>query len=237
MKCGNLLLVIPPVVLEKGENFEVDVDFANNLILYLKNFEKVTVACPALNSNNNSGLQNTVPFESLQGAERVFYIPLPYTYREDRHLVHYHSIRKMLISEINKADYLLFSPHAMFDWSTLAAKLAVSMGRSYDMEADWFIESVSRLDLSKMPFGLKKLRKFVWMKYYGNAYRYCLINSDVSLLQGRDVFDAYRNIAPNPFKVLNVQITKKDILSSEGVENKISKVKKKNQLQSAMLVV
>lgn len=227
---GRLLLVIPPVVLKVGDGVEVDGDFANNLRAYCENFDHVTVACPALQSSTNSGLHNTIPFNDIAGYERLAFILLPFTYREDRHIRHYRSVRKLLRLEIEKADYLLFSPHAMFDWSTLAARLAVAMNRSYDMEGDWNLENVSRLKLSEMPSGLNKIRKYFWLKYYTPIYHMCLRKSSVALLQGQDVYDAYKTIAPNPKKVLNVQITPDNYISNTQLAAKLQRLRDGNPL-------
>ena len=43
---GKLLMVTPPVVRVIHGNYEVEVDFSNNLRMYLSNFAHVTFACP-----------------------------------------------------------------------------------------------------------------------------------------------------------------------------------------------
>jgi hypothetical protein len=83
---------------------------------------------------------------------------LPFTYKETRHLRHYFAVKALLRSEINKADYLLFSPHAKYDWPTLAAELAVKLKRKYVVESDGDHRSVGRLLLRSMPFGPRKLK-------------------------------------------------------------------------------
>src|ERR1035441_7348259 len=86
---GKLLLVIPPVVRMINGVHEVEADFANNLKLYLANFSHVTFACPVLFSERDSGILRSVPLSKIQNSDRLSYIALPYTYREDRHLRHY----------------------------------------------------------------------------------------------------------------------------------------------------
>jgi glycosyltransferase involved in cell wall biosynthesis len=61
-----------------------------------------------------------------------------------------------------------------------------------------------------MPNGLRKLRQFLWLKGHSRPYRAIMRGSSLALLQGATVFEAYRNIAPNPQQVLNVQITDAD---------------------------
>lgn len=223
---GTLLLVIPPVVELADSGYALDGDFANNLRAYLRSFGHVTVACPAIPQSPHNGLVKTVPFSTIEDRERLTFIPLPYTYREDRHLIHYLRTRAILREEVQKADYLLFSPHAVFDWSTLAAKIAISTGRSFDMEADGDGYNISRLQISKMPFGLKKVRQILLAEHYKRVYLNCLSKSSVALLQGQEVFDAYSALSPNPRKVLNVQVTQSDIISPEELDMKLKGQKK-----------
>ena len=222
---GKLLLVIPPVVRMINGVHEVEADFANNLKLYLANFSHVTFACPVLFSERDSGILRSVPLSKIQNSDRLSYIALPYTYREDRHLRHYLATRKLLRSEIAKADYLIFSPHAKYDWPTLAALQAIKMKRKYDMESDWVHGSVQRLNLAAMPPGLNKIRKTLWMYSFLRTVDKCLSHSSLALLQGRDVFDAYKDVAPNPHKVLNVQVSSEDQIPSAQLKEKLARIK------------
>src|SRR5277367_411427 len=114
---GKLLLVIPPVVRVVNGIYEVEADFSNNLRMYLKNFDHVTFACPTILTAKDSGIIRSLPLCKMQNCDRLSYISLPYAYREDRYLCHYLATKRRLRSEIANADYLLFSPHAKYDWS------------------------------------------------------------------------------------------------------------------------
>src|SRR5580704_11592337 len=153
---GKLLMVIPPTVRMVDGNYEVENDYANNLCAYLENFDHVTFACPLL-PDGAQGILRSQPISRMRDADRLTYIRLPYTYREDKHLFHYFSTRRALLSEIKEAKYLLFSPHAKYDWSTVGAELAIKLKRKYGIEADWDHRSVWSLQLRAMPFGVKKL--------------------------------------------------------------------------------
>src|SRR5882757_5165548 len=210
-KSGTLLLVIPPVVRSVKGIYEVEADFANNLRLYLANFNHVTFACPVFPDEEASRIiLRSLALDKIQNADRLSFIPLPYAYREDRYLRHYLSTRRLLASEIAKAEYLIFSPHAKYDWSTLAAHLAIKQKRKYDMESDHDHASASQFYLATMPAGLNKLRKTIWARSFIKAVENYFSQSSLALLQGQDVFDAYKDIAPNPHKVLNVQISSED---------------------------
>ena len=115
---GSLLLVIPSVVLNDRTGLQVEEDFLNNLSVYSRNFDEVVFACPALTPDQNEGyIQRSALLAELP--ENVRYVQLPYTYREDTHLRHYIHTRKLLRGLIDRADHLLFAPHAPFDWPTL----------------------------------------------------------------------------------------------------------------------
>jgi colanic acid/amylovoran biosynthesis glycosyltransferase len=169
----------------------------------------------------------------LPNADRLTYIRLPYTYREDRHLSHYFSSRKVLLEEISKAKYLLFSPHAMYDWSTLGAKLAFNRKRKYCFESDWDQRSAANLRLREMAFGVKKLRKSLWARSFTKRVNLCSARSSLALLQGQEVYDAFKDIAPNPHKVLNVQVSSEDKISSAELMAKLRKIKNGEPLSIA----
>lgn len=229
---GKLLQVIPSTVRLVDGNYEVEGDYANNLRAYLKNFDHVTFACPAAPAGM-PGILRSQPISQMQDSDRLTYVPLPHTYREDKHLLHYFFTRKLLLSEINKANYLLFSPHAKYDWPTLAAKLAMKLKRKYCIESDWDQWSAWRLQLSAMPFGAKKLRKALWARSSRKQLNRCLAHSSLALLQGQEVYDAYKDIAPNPKKVLNVQVSAEDYISSAELQAKLVKIKNGGPLSIA----
>lgn len=227
---SKLLLVIPPVVRMVNGVHEVEADFANNLKVYLANFSHVTFACPVSFSERDSGILRSLPLSKIKNGDRLSYVALPHTYREDRHLRRYLATRKLLRSEIAKADCLLFSPHAKFDWPTLAALEAIKMKRKYNMESDWDHGSVLRLNLAAMPSGLNKTRKKLWTYSFLRTLDKCLSHSSLALLQGQDVFDAYKDVAPNPQKVLNVQVSSEDHIPFAQLKQKLTRIKEGKSL-------
>lgn len=154
---------------------------------------------------------------------RVVILPQPY--REDRYLLNKAKVSDILSSEIDKARYLLISPHAPFDWSTLAAEICIKKGRKYNMEADWNLPRTSKYLWSQMVFGPNKLRKRLWLAYHNRKYWRCLRHSSLALLQGEDVYNEYRTIAPNAHPVLNIQITEKEKISDAALEAKIRRTR------------
>lgn len=217
---NSLLMVVPSNVrLVEGE-IQVDSDYANNLRAYLRAFSKVTFACPIFTTKTVS-IVRSVPMNQIEGHERLVFLPLPYPYREDRYLKNYISVRARLVKEIADADFLLFSPHSKYDWSTLAANLAISQKRKFGIESDYDHRSVGDFHLSLMPSGVKKLRKIWWTKSFYRAAERCLSHSALALLQGQEVFDGLKQFAPNPKKVLNVQVNSEDFIPQPELESKL----------------
>ena len=217
---GNLLLVIPAVLAETPHGVLVDEHFGNNLGAYLASFKKVTVACPALALG-----RNMIALSAIPGAERCSILVLPEPYREDRFCRHYARVSRLLKDQINAADYLLISPHAAFDWSTLATRIALTLGRDYNMESDWNLQSVVRNQLSNMRFGLERLRKTLWFIVHTRYYLDSMRKARLSLLQGAAVMEAYSAVAANPQKVLNVQVAPADRISDDAFAAKVGRVR------------
>lgn len=221
---GSLLLVIPSVVLLDEGKLKVEADFCNNLRAYTRNFESVTFACPALKPEQNQGyVLRSVPIEEIPHGAR--YLRLPYTYREDTHLWHYFRTRQLLRREIALADYLLFSPHAPFDWPTLAAREAVRAGRSFDIECDLDWNNLMNFRIAQTPVGPKRLRVKLLAKRMKQDVDFCLAHSALALLQGKEVFEAYKGSASNPHMVLNVQVDRKDHIEAEELEHKLARIR------------
>ena len=221
---GRLLLVTPPVVVRRGSRLEIDPHFENNLAGYLSRVDRVAVACSPAAPTSGSGISNSIPVEETSIADRLDLIVLPEAYREDRYFRHGRAVRKLLTREIERSTYLSFSPHAPFDWPTLAAKIAISQRRPYDIEADWDMENVSWMLWSTMRPGLNKVRKRLWFRKFIRDFDKCMRHSSVALLQGADVYRAYKDVAPNPYQVLNVQVTREDFIVEDDLARKIDAI-------------
>lgn len=227
---NGLLMVIPSTIRFFELRCEIDEDYANNLREYLRSFSTVTFACP-VSTKKTFDIARSIPMTKIEGYNRLTFIPLPYPYREDRYLKYYLSVRAKLSSEIARSDFLLFSPHAKYDWSTLAANLAISQSRKFGIECDYDYRNVGSFHLSSMRPGLRKLRKVWWAKSFYDAADRCLKHSAIALLQGQEVFDGLKHLAANPQKVLNVQVTSDDLISENELGRKIHSITGSRSLQ------
>lgn len=222
MAKGQLLLVIPPVVDTSRGRLLIDGDFANNLIAYLAAFDSVRVMCPA--TTTDLTFPTMVEPSAVPGSERLQVEVLPLPYREDRYFRNKARVSRQLKAAIAEADYLLISPHSLFDWSTLAARIARRMGRRYNMEADWNLPEV-RADLWKeLPFGPEKARRWFWNRIHDRDYFAALKHSSLSLLQGGDVFHDLGPHAPNAYLVLNAQVTDSDHVGEQDLADKLTRL-------------
>jgi glycosyltransferase involved in cell wall biosynthesis len=226
---GRLLMVIPAVLRVEDGRVLLDEHYANNLRSYLNSFEHVVVASPAFEKPQ----KNLIPLEQVEGHERTTVHVLPLPYREDRYLRHRGNVRRLLDHEIAAADFVMLSPHSAFDWSTLAGVTALESGRRYGMEADWDLQSVWAEIIRDMPAGARKLRQSLWLKLHTPSFMKVLEGSSLALLQGAAVFDAYRNRAPNPHRVLNVQISDEDRIDVEVLARKAEEILKGAPLRIA----
>lgn len=218
---NSLVLVIPSVVSMSDGKLELDGDFANNLNAYLQAFSRVHVM--SVKAPPQNPFPSTVAVSDIEHADRLKVTVLPEPYREDRYLFHRGRVRRILKAAMLESEYHLISPHAAFDWSTLAAEICIAEGIPYNMEADWALPA-ARAELWRlMPPGPTKARKLFWRLYHDPKYYRALGHSALSLLQGGEVFHELADRAPNPFSVLNVQMTAEDRIGPVELARKLER--------------
>lgn len=218
---NSLVLVIPSIASVTDGELEFDGDFANNVNAYLEAFSRVHVMC--VQAAPGRPFPSTVKVADIAHADRLKVTLLPEPYREDRYLRHYVRVRRILREAMLESEYRSLSPHAAFDWPTLAAEICFAEGIPYDMEADWALP-VARAELWRlMPWGPAKLRKFAWGLYHDRKYYRALKRSALSLLQGGEVYHELGHRAPNAFSVLNVQMTEADRIDAAALAGKLAR--------------
>lgn len=218
---NSLLLVLPPVVDCTQEKIEVDVDFSHNLRAYLSAFSEVHVMCPK--TSTSVTFPQTIPVEDITGFERLRFSILPTPYREDKYFFNKGLVYAKLEREIKSYEYIVISPHAAFDWSTLAGEICISNGIPFDMEADWSLPHARKELWQRMPWGFSKLRKLIWRTVHDRKYLKVLRASSLALLQGADVYHDLSSYASNPHRVLNVQVGTDVHISKEQLARKLNR--------------
>lgn len=219
---NSLLLIIPPVLDRVDGDLVVDIDFAHNLDAYLKRFSEVCVMCPL--TSTSLTFPETVPIQAIDGHDRLTFDILPMPYREDRYLKERKRTCAAMRERIRSHEFILVSPHAAFDWSTLAASICRREGIPYNMEADWSLPQARRQLWQRMPWGLQKVRKWMSHAIHDRAYYRALKRSSLSLLQGGDVFHDLAPHAPNPYSVLNVQVDQADHITPTELLAKLDSI-------------
>lgn len=223
----NILQVLPSVMtLSEGE-LQIDDDFCESLRVTLNSFERATVACPVTEDILDSGLRRTTPIRDLPWHERVRFISLPSAYGWPDFVRHYRPIRRLLKSEIEKADCLVFSPHTLIgDWPTVAAREAAKLHRQYAIEADVVYESLARMHLAKIHSPWKRFIKGdVLLPMFEKSYRSSLAKSRLGLFQGQEVFNAYAEFCVNPVKVYHhIPVYKGSHITERELKEKTARV-------------
>lgn len=224
---GRMLMVLPANLEMKDDEIILDGDFSHYLKFYLESFEKVVIACPAAKLGTFPTVASLGPMDQN---DRLRIIVLPEPYREDRYMQSRRRVTSLLKEEIKNADFVVVAPHSAFDWPTLAAELCMQVQKPYNMEADWNLQQVNWSTWKKLPFGINKLRRYLWMRHHDPRYFRAMRNSNIALLHGRDVFDAYKNIAPNPHLVNNIRLAPGDHISDNILHAKIAHISTKLRL-------
>ncbi|WP_133365813.1 glycosyltransferase [Qipengyuania sediminis] len=219
---NDLVLVIPPILEVAGGAVRIDRDFANNLTAYLAHFDRVDVYCPKAGALGS--FPAVVEQHEIPGHERLGLHILPQPYREDRYLRHRLAVGRQLKAALARARYRLISPHAPLSWSSLAGRICVRNGWPFDFEADWDLAGTSRYIIAQMPPGPRKLHHRLRFELHMLRYRRLLRRSSLALVQGQDVYEAYKGIAPNIHSVLNIQITAAERIAPAEVEAKAGEI-------------
>ncbi len=88
-----------------------------------------------------------------------------------------------------------------------------------------------RFKVASMPWGVKKIRAAIysrWMKR--EAYR-LFSKSSLALLQGLELFETYKDAAPNPQTMLNVQVRPSDLISDDKLREKLAEIRSGSPLK------
>ena len=219
----RLLQVLPSVLISVCNELAIEVDCYESIRLYLDNFDQVTVACPVATQTSDSGLRRCRPVNDLPLKDRIRFIPLPNAYDLRGFISHYQSVKRLLKAEIEAADYLVFSPHSFIgDWPTVAAREAIKLSRPYVIEADVVYGEVARVGWARAPFWKQFIRKNAVLPLLQRIHRYCLKHSNLALLQGQDVYDAYSPFCQNAHKVYHMPISKEDYITNSQLQMKLN---------------
>lgn len=227
--------VVPPVVRDVGNGFEIDQDFANSLKIYLDHFESFAVACPVRTSDiKGSGLEQCIPISDLPwGPDRFKFIPLPWAYEPIAFLTAFLRVRRLLRAEIEASDYLIFTPSALIgDWPTVAVREAVRLGRPYTIEADGVHGDITRKRHISNVAWKRAVKRNILFPLADRSLRYCLSRSSLAVFQGQDVYNAYARHCANPHKLNHhVPVYAGDHISDAQLHAKLGSISRGDPLK------
>lgn len=230
----RLLQVLPSVVTSVHNELAIEVDCCESIRLYLDNFDQVTVACPVTTETSDSGLRRCRPVTDLPWQDRIRIVPLPNAYDLRGFLINYHSVKRLLKTEIEAANYLVFSPHTLIgDWPTVAIHEAVKLNRPYVIEADVVYGEVSRVGWARAPWWKQAIKKNIVLPLFQRSHAYCLKHSTLALFQGQDVFDAYSIFCRNPHKVYHMPVSTEDYITNSQLHIKLGGLDENRPLKIA----
>lgn len=223
---GNrLLMVLPSVVRQIDGELEIEVDFCEDLRLYLENFTSVTLACPVITELEDSGLRRCRPIRDLVSADRLKVIRLPAAYRPSKYLRALRSVRGVLRREIAGSNVLLFAPYTLIgDWPLVAAQEARRLGRTYAIDADVVYAEVARVNWARKPAWKRFIKNKFELGLFQLAFTRALKYSNLGLLRGQDVFDAYSLFCSNPHKVYHMPVSRADYIPRPELDKKVQSV-------------
>jgi glycosyltransferase involved in cell wall biosynthesis len=220
---GRLLQVLPSVMTVVNRELELEEDFCEGLRLCLDNFDEVRVVCPVTTDLTNSGLRRSRRIKDLPEQHRMKFIVLPNAYHWRDFLLSYANVKKALNLEIQKADYLVFSPHALVgDWPTVGVNEAIKLQRPYVIDADIVYEQVAQVAEARKAAWKRQVKQRLMTPLFQRSHRHSLKHSSLALLQGQDVFDAYAPFCSNPHKVYHMPVSKADYITDNELQDKLS---------------
>ena len=203
-----------------------DVDFCERrLKVLLEHFDEVSVACPVITEIKDAGHDAGRSVKDLPWLNRIKFIQLPNAYDLSSYVRNYQRVRRILKSEIENADYLVFSPHTLVgDWPTVAIREAIKLRRPYVLEADIVYDDfgIAQLGWAGKPFWTRLIKKDLILPLFRRTYRYCVAHASMTLLQGQDTYDSYSPFARNPQKISsNIALYKHDHVTESQLRNKL----------------
>lgn len=196
--------VAPPIVRDSGNGLELDLDYFGSLKVYLEHFESFALACPVYQADlKGSGLERCIPLAELPwGPDRFKFIPLPRTFNPLTFVRELPRVRRLLRSEVEAAEHLIFSPYSLIgDWPTVAIREAVKLGRRYTIEADVVHGDLMRKRHISDVAWKRWVKRNLLFPAFDASERYCLSHASQGIFQGQDVYRAYAPHCRNAHKL------------------------------------
>lgn len=150
---------------------------------------------------------------------------LPNAYTMGRMARTYGAVRALLGREIARHRHLCFTIGALVgDWPSIGAREAIRQQRAYAAWLDFCEPQVIRNRLAGAPL-LRRLLGEAKLPAIERNIRHILRHSTVALLQGRDTFDIYAELAPDPHCTYDTHTRTCDRIASDALAGKIGRIR------------
>ncbi|MGB3738824.1 MAG: glycosyltransferase [Pontixanthobacter sp.] len=225
------MLVLPTNFVYRDGSLHIDTDFAANLQVFLEYFHTISIYSHVSDPANDGMLVSVTPFSSIPNASRIEFVELPHPYREDRYLAAYKHVETTLRKGFAKASVVQCTPHAPFDWPTLAANVLMRENIPFAIQSDWDKWVTTKGIYTDIANPIRRFRKFLHARIFLRQYRRILSRTSVALLHGNDVYEGSKHLTPNPQLIHNPSVTADDQISNAALEAKKTAAREGNPLR------
>ena len=140
-------------------------------------------------------------------------------------------VERTLLKGFAKASVVQCTPHAAFDWPTLAAKIAIRENIPFAIQSDWDILATAGHIYEGIANPVNRFRKYIHARMFLRQYRTTLAKTSVALLHGNDVYEGSKHLTPNPQLIHNPSVTVDDQIDEAALEAKMADAREPGPLR------
>ena len=220
MSEDRILLVLPLPIYRAGDQYFIETQAANNLGLWLDNFQHVTLMGPEVALSEPR--PDTSNIETVKGRNRLAIFPVPAAWVPLKFLKALPCTARLLDEQIRRADYLHFAIGGLWgDWAAVASFIARRLKLPYAVWTDR-VESKVAVFSNLSRRGLKKLYHSINIAIMTVLEKNVIRGSSLGLFHGQDCFDAYEKFSSNPHVVHDIATGHSDLISKSDLLNRLS---------------
>lgn len=193
----------------------------NGLRLWAEHFAHVIVIIPLDPGPPPSAW---VPIEKVgPSLSRIRIEIVPQAYRPDHFLRAYLPVRRQIRRLVEQADYMGFAFGGLFgDWGAVAAIEARRAGKPHYVWADRVESEVTREAAKSAPHWRRRLLSRLYYRPMAALERHLVRNATLGLFHGRETYEHFAPLSPNPQLVHDVHISRDDHLPADRRPEKIA---------------
>lgn len=214
----SILLVLPLRVTGAEPNLNVEAQAHNGLRLWLRHFDRVTLACLRVAKSREPEL----PMSTIEGADRLAFVGLPETWQPHKFFAKLPVVSKVLGAEIDRADYLQFGIGGLWgDWPSVAALIAARKQRPFAVWTDR-VESNAHHMRAKNKRGVARAYATATASLMGPYERTIIRKADLGLFHGADCYNAYSKHCKSSHLVHDIHIDIDKHISEADLQHRLN---------------